>query len=263
MQIGFLQMSSVASAEWDSIISSKGLHFSVSQYVTLQHQVTDKSPRLQFFRSLANCEALYLTLFRPYFTAPTDNHATNTFLTKWGQAFQKEANYLFSGVDEILKKCTPNQRGVPDANGVPSISNIYAADATEEAKLAKAITADTALQDKQTQFQVRWGAKQIPEVPVKSGELAYHNKLTQGVEALREGFGMQPSFGDGRRIFSCNLEAYPAHLSEQGLSSRAGESVQCLIVDGGTDAIHAVRAYLTLVFEQRLSLRTGAVRALE
>ena len=69
---------------------------------------------------------------------------------------QKEANYLFSGVDEILKKCTPNQRGVPDANGVPTISNIYAADATEEAKLAKAITADTALQDKQTQFQVRW-----------------------------------------------------------------------------------------------------------
>ena len=263
MNLAFLQMSSVANAEWDSIIASKGLHFSVSQYVTLQHQVTDKSPRLQFFRSLANCEALYLTLFRPYFTAPTDDPLTNKFLTQWGQAFQKEANYLFSGVDEIIKKCTPNQRNTPDADGVPTTSNLYAADATPALKQALATTADTALGAKQTQFQVRWGAKQIPEVPVKAGELAYHNKLTAGVEALREGFGMQPSFDNGRRIFSCNLEAYPAHLSEQGLSSRAGESIQCLIVDGGTDAIHAVRAYLTLVYEQRLSLRTGAVRALD
>ena len=47
MNLAFLQMSSVANAEWDSIIASKGLHFSVSQYVTLQHQITDKSPRLQ------------------------------------------------------------------------------------------------------------------------------------------------------------------------------------------------------------------------
>ena len=218
---------------------------------------------MQFFRSLANCEALYLTLFRPYFTAPTDNDVTNTFLTKWGQCFQKEANYCFSGVDEIIKKCTPNKRNTPNADGVPTSSNLYAADAEAGVKLSRAIEADVALGLKQTQFQVRWGAKQIPEVPVKSGELAYHNKLTAGVEALREGFGMQPSFANGRRIFSLNLEAYPAHLSEQGLSSRAGESIQCLIVDGGTDAIHAVRAYLTLVYEQRLSLRTGAVRALE
>ncbi len=102
----------------------------------------------------------------------------------------------------------------------------------------------------------------LPEVPIKGGELAYHNKLTAGVEALREGFVMQPSFDAGRRVFSLNLEAYPAHLSVQGLSSRAGESIQCIIVDGGTDAIHAIRAYLTLVYEQRLSRRTGACRAL-
>ena len=123
MNIAFLQLSSVASSEWDSVISSKGLHFAVSQMVTLQHQVTDKSPRLQFFRSLANCEAAYLTLFRPFFAAPTDEPALNTFLTKWGQAFQKEANYCFSGVDEILKRTTPNQRNTPDADGVPTISN--------------------------------------------------------------------------------------------------------------------------------------------
>ena len=116
---------------------------------------------------------------------------------------------------------------------------------------------------KQTQFQMRWGSKQLPEVPAKGGELVYHAKMAQGVEAIREGFGMQPSFDSGRRIFQMNLEAYPAHLSEQGLSSRAGESIQCIIQDGGTDAIHAVRAYLTMVFEQRLSLRTGAIRALD
>ena len=74
---------------------------------------------------------------------------------------------------------------------------------------------------------------------------------------------MPPSMDAGRRIFQLNLENYPAHLAEQGLSSRAGESIQCLIVDGGTDAIHAVRAYLTLVYEQRLSLRTGAIKCLD
>ena len=103
----------------------------------------------------------------------------------------------------------------------------------------------------------------IPEVPAKGGELTYHAKMAQGVESLREGFGMQPSFDAGRRIYQCNLEAMPMHLSEQGLSSRAGESIQCIIQDGGTDAIHAVRAYLTLVYEQRLSLRTGNVRVLD
>ena len=88
--------------------------------MTLQHAVTDKSPRLQFFRSLANCEALYLTLFRLYFAAPTDDAETNAFLTQWGQAFQKEAVYCFSGVDEILKRTIPNQRNTPDADGVPT-----------------------------------------------------------------------------------------------------------------------------------------------
>ena len=89
INIGFLQLSSVSASEWDAIIAPKGLHFAVSQYVALTHQVTDKSPRLQFFRSVANCEALCLSLFRPYFAAPTDDEATNLFLTKWGQAFQK------------------------------------------------------------------------------------------------------------------------------------------------------------------------------
>ncbi len=110
---------------------------------------------------------------------------------------------------------------------------------------------------------MRWGSKQIPEVAVKGGELAYHNQLTAGIESLREGFGLQTSFDAGRRIYSCNLESFPAHLSEQGLSSRAGESIQCLIVDGGTDAIHAIRAYLTLVYEQRVSLKTGSVMCLD
>ena len=264
MNIAFLQLSSVAAASWDSIIASKGLHFAVSQMVTLQHQVTDKSPRLQFFRSLANCEAAYLTLFRPFFAAPTDSAATNKFLTQWGQAFQKEAVYCFSGTDEILKRTTPNQRNTPDADGVPTTSALYAHDANEATvKIPAAQTADQALELKPCQFQMRWGSKQIPEVPIKGGELVYHAKMARGIEALREGFGMQPSHDAGRRIFQMNLEAYPAHLSEQGLSSRAGESIQCIIQDGGTDAIHAVRAYLTLVYEQRLSLRTGNVRVLD
>ncbi len=48
VNIGFLQLSSVAASEWESVIASKGLHFAVPQYVTLTHQVTDKSPRLHF-----------------------------------------------------------------------------------------------------------------------------------------------------------------------------------------------------------------------
>ena len=146
---------------------------------------------------------------------------------------------------------TPNQRGTPDSNGTPTTLALYASDANEATvKIPAAQTADQALELKPTQFQMRWGSKQIPEVPIKGGELIYHAKMAQGVESLREGFGMQPSFDAGRRIFQMNLEAYPAHLSEQGLSSRAVESIQCIIQDGGTDAIHAVRAYLTLVYEQ-------------
>ncbi len=48
--IGVLQLSSVAAAEWESVIASKVLHFTVSRYVTLTHQVADESPRLHFAR---------------------------------------------------------------------------------------------------------------------------------------------------------------------------------------------------------------------
>ena len=68
-----------------------------SSSATPRGRTTTLLVRRAFFRSLANCEAAYLTLFRPYFAAPTDDAQTNKFLTQWGQAFNKECNYCFGG----------------------------------------------------------------------------------------------------------------------------------------------------------------------
>ena len=46
----------------------------------------------------------------------------------------------------------------------------------------------------------------LERVEIAGGELCYHIKMTQGVEALREGFSSPASFTIGKRIYSLNLE---------------------------------------------------------
>ena len=71
---------------------------------------------------------------------------------------------------------------------------------------AQAIAADKALSDNPTSFTAELGAKKLLDQPAAGGSIVYHNKLTQGIEALRESFGQPQSFISGRRIFSLNCE---------------------------------------------------------
>ena len=132
---------------------------------------------------------------------------------KTGQA---EVNRKQSQKNTIMSEATTalSERQDSSDERMDRFDQTIAVQNQDVAKLAAAIVADSALEQKQTQFQTRWGAKMIPEVLVKGGELIYHAKLAQGVEALREGFGMQPWHDAGRRILQANLEAYPSHLSE-------------------------------------------------
>ena len=57
-----------------------------------------------------------------------------------------------------------------------------------------------------TTFTAELGAKKLTDQPAAGGSIVYHNKLTQGIEALRESFGQPESFILGRRIFSLNCE---------------------------------------------------------
>ena len=125
---------------------------------------------------------------------------------------------------------------------------------------AEAIAADKALSDKPTTFTAELGAKKLTDQPCAGGSIVYHNKLTQGIEALRESFGQPESFIQGRRIFSLNCEKFVAGLSENGLSSRGSEVLQIVMDNMGTDAIHASEIYVTLVYETKLHVTTGVVR---
>ena len=120
--------------------------------------------------------------------------------------------------------------------------------------------ADKALSDKPTTFTAELGAKKLTDQPCAGGSIVYHNKLTQGIEALRESFGQPESFTQGRRIFSLNCEKFVAGLSENGLSSRGSEVLQIVMGNMGTDAIHASEIYVTLVYETKLHVTTGVVR---
>ena len=106
-------------------------------------------------------------------------------------------------MEEILQRCSPTYRGAPDANGNPAATPGAAGmDAgVPQMTQAEAIAADKALSDKPTTFTAELGAKKLLDQPAAGGSIVYHNKLTQGIEALRESFGQPESFIQGRRIF--------------------------------------------------------------
>ena len=254
--------SSVGQSDFDALISSSGLNHSLTSDVTLHAQVQGKDIRTSFSRSLANIKEIYVTLYRDPVMAPTNNANDNAFLNSWLKAFNKKCNYLFGGVEEILQRCSPTYRGALDANGRPTATPGAAGmDAgVPQMTQAEAIAADKALSDKPTTFTAELGAKKLTDQPCAGGSIVYHNKLTQGIEALRESFGQPESFTQGRRIFSLNCEKFVAGLSENGLSSRGSEVLQIVMDNMGTDAIHASEIYVTLVYETKLHVTTGVVR---
>ena len=152
----------------------------------------------------------------------------------------------------MLARVSPEWRGPLDPNGLPT--------ATAMANAAAAFAKDKELNDAPTTFRIEIGSKRIPEVEVAGGELAYHNKMTQGVEALREGFSTPASFSVGKRIYSLNLEKYVAGLSEAGASTRGSEQIQIIAERVGSEQIFAQRMFVTLVFETRINVTVGSVR---
>ena len=132
--------------------------------------------------------------------------------------------------------------------------------ASAMADAAAAHTKDKELSDAPITFRIEIGSKRMPEVEVAGGELAYHNKMTQGVESLREGFSSPASFIVGKRIYSLNLEKYVAGLAEMGASTRGSEQIQIIAERVGSEQIFAQRMFVTLVFETRINVTVGSVR---
>ena len=136
-------------------------------------------------------------------------------LCKWIFNTREDVNYYVhghsenvmavGGTEEGLERVSPEWRGALDATGRPT--------ATVMADAAEAFAKDKELSDAPTTFRIEIGSKRIPEVEIAGGELCYHNKMTQGVEALREGFSSPASFTIGKRIYSLNLEKYMAGRS--------------------------------------------------
>ena len=249
-------------SDFDALISSSGLNHSLTSYVTLQAQIQGKDIRTSFSRSLANIKEIYVTLYRDPVMAPTNSANDNAFLNSWLKAFNKKCNYLYGGVEEILERCSPTYRGAIGGNGLPAATPGAGGldSGVPQMTQPEAIAADKVLSDRPTTFTAELGAKKLLDQPAAGGSIVYHNKLTQGIEALRESFGQPASFTEGRRIFSLNCEKFVAGLSENGLSSRGSEVLQIVMENMGTDTIFPSEMYVTLVYETKLHLTTGVVR---
>ena len=128
---------------------------------------------------------------------------------------------------------------------------------------AACLTADKALADNPTTFQVIWGAKKYPETEIKDGELTYHEKQALGTTSYREGFGQAESHNLTKRMFAINLEKVSADLDGMGASARSGESIQVVFRNLGTDSIFPARCYCLMQYTQKVQVRVGSVRTLD
>ena len=200
------------------------------------------------FRSLANIKDIVCTLYRPYCNSATNVANDNKAVSKLGQALLKECNYLWGGTSQLLQDTHKDRRGVPDADGLPAAS-------------VPAI-ADSAL--KETSFQIQIGAKQIPETPLKGGNLVSHCKMSLGIESLREGWGNLHSYDISKKVFAVNLEKYTGtSLDGSGDTTRAGESITAVFADAGTTNIYPEKIYMHLRSSAKVEIRTGSVRKLD
>ena len=258
LELNLVQLSSVGDAEFNSLLAGEGLHMDISQTVHLQTAITNKDPRISFYRSLANMKQVFVTTYMDPFVASTLTaaEADNIYLTQWAKAFLKEVNFLFPGRNWILKKTVAAKRGaINAATGVPAD--------TGARTLAQSIADDKALTDNPTTFQLMIGAKKYPEQDIKQGELVMHEKQALGTSSYRSGFGQSESQDLTKKIFAMNLEKISADLDGAGASSRSGESIQVIFKDLGTDRLFPVRAYMLIQYTQKIEVRTGVVRTLD
>ena len=244
--MSFNTLSSHAQQEFDALISGEGLVLPCTMHTTLQQSIFNKDSRVQFFRSLANIKDIVCTLYRPYSNSHSAEGNENTAVAHLGRALLKECNYLWGGTSQIFADTNPALRGAPDAENVPAAGQVL------DANL------------KETSFQIQIGAKQIPETPLKGGNLVSHCKMSLGIEALREGWGNLHSYDISKKVFAVNLEKYTGtQLDGSGDTTRAGESITAIFADAGTTNIYPEKNYMHLRSSAKVELRTGSVRKLD
>ena len=142
------------------------------------------------------------------------------------------------------------KRGEPAANGVPQ-------DTTAASEVP-----DSAVKD--TTFQIQIGAKQIPETPLKGGNVISHCKMSLGIESLREGWGNLHSYDISKKVFAINLEKFTGvQLDGSGDTTRAGESIMAIFGDAGSANIYPEKVYMHLRSSAKVEIRTGSVRKLD
>jgi hypothetical protein len=154
LELNLIQLSSVADAEWNSLLAGEGLHMDVTQTVHLQTSIANKDPRVSFYRSLANVKQWFVTTVMEPFVSSAVAANDNIYLTQWSKAFLKECCFLFPGREYILKKTSPGRRGAIDANGVPTT--------TAAPTLAQRITLDKALADNPHDLPAHLGIEEVP-----------------------------------------------------------------------------------------------------
>ena len=255
LECNLVKLSDVADSEFASMLASSGLHHEITQYVHLQQAVTSKDIRISFQRSLANIHSIHVTLWTPPFAAPCLNGDDNAVIASFMRAFNKEANFLWSGREYIIKKTHPERRGQVAANGVPAQSVAVATN-------AQAYALDNQLASKPTSFLVQFGAKRYPSVEISNAETVMQAKNAAGITTFREGMGQMESASTTRKVWSLSFEKIlNGNLDGMGASSRSGEGCTVVMSAAGTEdgSIVAEKIYVTLFYSQKLEIRTGSV----
>ena len=176
-----------------------------------------------------------VTLWRPYANSAAVSAVDREHLTSYGAAYLKECNYLWSANDQIRQDCGDTRRGPADPlTGVPTGANVVDADLPD------------------TEFQIRIGATAINEIPVKGGELIYHNKMTLGLESMRSSFSNPLSYNHNKRFYSFNLEKFTGTaLDNAGESLRDGVSLQVIFKDAGTAGLFGEKMFFCICATQQ------------
>jgi hypothetical protein len=233
-------LSSAAQGEFDQLISGKGIVLNIDTWTTLQQTCLSQQPRVQFFRSLANLKDVFVTCSRAYVNAEDGAVAAgagiNGAKTAYFGAELKEVNYLPDMMGQIQSDIAPARRvGAVANNDLP-----------------------------ETTFQFSIGSKLIPTLPVKGRQQTPFLAMALGLESKREGFLNHLSWKHNKNVWGLNLEVYTGtDLDNSGLSTRAGESLQCHFEHLGLSGYFPDKIWLHIRSTAKLELRTGSSRLLD
>ena len=134
--------------------------FNLNTITTLQQTCLSSQPRVQYFRSLANIQDAFVTVFRRYLNNENGDvdagAGVNAAKTAYFGAELKEVNYL----PQIVTDIAPAHRTPP---GTAALAN----------------------NDLETSLQLSIGSKLIPTLPLKGGQQIAHLAMALGLEIGR------------------------------------------------------------------------------